>query len=278
MKKSILILLSLLLFACTAERRWEDVESEIVVEGWIEAGNSPVIMLTKTITPSSEFRTMEELQDHIIKWAKVTVSGPDTTVVLTGMADSGHFPPYIYTTGHLFGKAGGKYTLTVEYDNKTVTATTTVPEPEEITAIWAEKLPSSDSLYNVKLRLGNEAGAKKYYRVLYKIDGEGTDYLPCFPGTIEGESLQSGAEITVTRSRNLFSGDFSTQFVKGSTVRIKLCTIDGATWQFWKDFDDLTIIGSSPIFPTYTNPASNVRGGLGYFSGFGAVYGKAVIE
>ena len=193
MRYSAVISSLLLLFSCTATTGWENAEEDIVVEGWIEAGGPPVVMLTKSVIPSEEYRSLEDLQDHLVKWAKVTVGGPDGEVVLTGKTDSRYFPPYIYTTGWIKGEPGQTYTLKVEYDGKTVTATTTVPEPEPLAGLSAVPIEGSDDLYSLTVRLSNVAGAKKYYRIFAMVEGEDAGYLPCFPGTLEGDKLKEVA-------------------------------------------------------------------------------------
>ena len=90
-------------------------ESQLVVEGWIENEGYPVVILSRSVPISEDYTPMDELDQYLLRWAKVTVSDGQNSVVLTGKYDSGYFPPYIYTTGRLKGRAGKSYTLTVEY-------------------------------------------------------------------------------------------------------------------------------------------------------------------
>ena len=68
---------------------------EIVVEGWIEDGGFPVVMVTTSVPVSSEYEKWDSLEDHLVRWAKVTVSDGENEVVLTGKMDRNYFPPYI---------------------------------------------------------------------------------------------------------------------------------------------------------------------------------------
>ena len=127
MKKLIIILLALIIAAGCSFPDMYDYEPQIVVEGWIEDGGYPVVIVTSTVPVTGDYRYWDEMQDHIIRWAKVTVSDGEKDVVLTGKMDNDYFPPYVYTTSRLKGESGKTYTLTVEYSKRTVTARTTIP-------------------------------------------------------------------------------------------------------------------------------------------------------
>ena len=69
---------------------------EIVVEGWIEDGGYPVVIVTTTVPVTDEFKEWGSLNDHVVRWAKVTVSDGEREEVLTGKMDKDYFPPYVY--------------------------------------------------------------------------------------------------------------------------------------------------------------------------------------
>ena len=272
MKKALLILATALLCSCSGLGRWEDTPGELVVEGWIEAGEAPVVMLTTTLSPSPEYTCLDSLSSHIVKRAKVSLSDGDTTVIMFSKQDKNYIPPFIYTTGWMTGKAGKRYTLKVEYDGKTARADCIIPEPEPIAGVTAVPAEGSDDLYTLVVTLDNKAGANKFYRILTMVEGEDTRYVSSFPSAIEGSALKDNAEITITRGKSIDHQEFSTKFKKGSTVRVKVCTCEEATCRFWMTIDDLYTLGNTPFFPMYDNPASNIEGGLGYWAGYGASY------
>lgn len=277
MKK--LLLISAIAFLCSCGQ-WEkqDIPSEIVVEGWIEAGEAPVVMLTASLTPSSNYTYLDSLSNHIIKRAKVTLSDGDTTVVMYSKRDKRYMPPYIYTTGWISGKAGKTYKLKVEYNGTTIKAGTTIPEAEPVAAVRAVPVEGSDSLFTIVVTLNNKAGENRFYRIFTMVEGEDSRYISSFPGAIEGAGLKPGAEITITRGKSLNRHKFATQFKKGSTVRVKVCTCEEATCRFWMAIDDITTVGNTPFFPMYDNPASNIEGGLGYWAGYGASVSTLVVK
>jgi hypothetical protein len=277
MKRVLLIIAAALLCSCNGPGRWEDTPGELVVEGWIEAGESPVVMLTTALSPSPEYTHLDSLSNHIIKRAKVSLSDGDTTVILFSKQDKRYVPPFVYTTGWITGKAGKSYTLKVEYNGKTVSARSVIPDTEPIAGVEAVPVEGSDSLYTLVVTLGNKAGANKFYRILTMVEGEDSRYISSFPSAIEGTSLKDNARITITRGKSIDHQEFSTKFKKGSTVRVKVCTCEEATCRFWMAIDDLHTLGNTPFFPMYNNPASNIEGGFGYWAGYGATVSTIVI-
>ena len=117
MKKYLFFLIIAFAFAaCNEDLDMEgDNASCLVVEGWIEDGGFPVVMLTRSLPVTTEYQSMDDLSDYMLRWARVTVSNGEDSVVLTGKYDRGYFPLFIYTTSRMRGEAGKEYTLTVEY-------------------------------------------------------------------------------------------------------------------------------------------------------------------
>lgn len=278
MKKTLLIIATALLCSCNGPGRWEDAPGELVAEGWIEAGEAPVVMLTSTLSPSSGYTCLDSLSNHIIKRAKVSLSDGDTTVILFSKQDKHYLPPFIYTTGWITGKAGKKYTLKVEYNGITLSASSTIPAPEPLSGVRAVPVEGSDSLFTLVVTLGNKAGADRFYRIFTMVEGEDSRYIPSFPSAIEGAGLKENAEITITRGKGLDRREFATHFKKGSTVRVKVCTCEEAACRFWMAIDELSTLGNTPFFPMHENPATNIEGGLGYWAGYGSTVSTLKVE
>ena len=114
-------------------------DQEIVVEGWIEQGRYPVIILTGTVPVTTEKQDLEDLKKYVIRWAKVSISDGEQEYVLYGKNDKHYFPPFIYTTQDFTGEVGKTYRLKVEYSGKTATAQTTIPAPGRLENITARK-------------------------------------------------------------------------------------------------------------------------------------------
>ena len=101
------------------------------------------ILLAMTI--SDNYQQADSLSQYLIRWAKVSVSDGERTVVLTGKFDSRYFPPYVYTTGNMRGEAGKTYTLDVEHRDFHATATTTIPETHRIENLTIKPCADSDT-------------------------------------------------------------------------------------------------------------------------------------
>ena len=111
--------LSLLFISCYEDD--DEVAMKIVVEGWIESGGTPMVMLTNSI-PVTTYEKTGENAEFVLPWGKVTVSDGTQTVILTGDYDERYFPSYVYTTSKMRGVPGRTYHLTVEYGDYVVTA------------------------------------------------------------------------------------------------------------------------------------------------------------
>ena len=107
-------------------------EPQMVVEGYIDSGGFPVVMLTTSVPISTETQKFDSLANHLLRWAKVTVSDGEQSVILTGMVDRHYYPPFIYTTSRMRGKTGHTYKLEVEYEEYHATAVTTIPERPQV--------------------------------------------------------------------------------------------------------------------------------------------------
>ena len=174
MKKS-LIALALLLAACTPS--WQpEGEEKLVVEGWIDAGGFPIVMVTTSVPTSTEYQNIDDQKEHLVRHARVTVSDGENSVILTGMSSKSYFPPYIYTTADMRGVAGKTYSLTVEYSGMTATASTTVPAAVPLDSLWC--VPSKDDAgkYNLKARFSDPEGSEDYYRLFVKVAGRDSSY------------------------------------------------------------------------------------------------------
>ena len=85
MKKILYYILPLLVLSCTAEE--QPGETQLVVEGWIENGEHPVVMVSESIGVTTNTPIdAGAMVGHLAKWAKVSISDGENTVLLTGMA------------------------------------------------------------------------------------------------------------------------------------------------------------------------------------------------
>ena len=66
-------------------------------------------------------------------------------------------------------------------------------------------------------------------------------------------------------------------FESGSTVDIKLCTMDDASYGYWESFAALSTFSNNVLVPYDDNLSSNVSGGEGLWAGYGTDVRKVTI-
>jgi len=267
----ILAVVLLSLSGCIGKFHPKD-EPQIVVEGWIDEGGFPVVMLTTTVSVGEDLTEWDSLKDNIIRWAKVTVSDGEHEEVLTGRKDKDYFPPYIYTTARMRGEVGKAYTLTVEYSGRKVTAHTVIPSAVPLE--WIKVLPSEkEGQANIVAGLKDNPDTKDYYKFFTRVMDEDSSYVPSFMGLIDDDILGEGVnEITINKGTPQVFGskDKSVTFDEDSFVLVRFCTLDEISYKYWEDFEDIATLTRNPFFPVTKKIRSNIEGGLGYWAGYGS--------
>lgn len=276
----ILLLLCLLsVVACKGDIEPDKTEN-IVVEGWIEDGGFPVVMLTTTVSLSDEYEGEEELKKHLINWAKVTVSDGTQEVILTGMYDTLYFPPYIYTTGAMRGKTGHTYRLKVEYENYVATATTTILPNVKLDSVTVAPCSESDTLYQLTAHFADNPDTRDFYLLLLN---NGMDYsqpLISYMGYMDDAVAASNhISIPVYKEQKLMTSEhYTPYFSKSDTVVVKLAHVNAETFDYWKDIQGSVSFSTSMFMPVSTNVQSNLSGGIGYWQGYGISYIPVIVS
>ena len=138
------ISLLLLCFCLIACEKQEVTQPSFVVEGWIEAGKAPVVMVHKSFVLDEDSKVSISLQDIIsgqmVFFGRVAIFDGTDSVILTGRVDTSYMPPYIYTTTEMEGVAGRQYTLDAHYQGFDVKAVTTIPPVAKFDSIRAQEI------------------------------------------------------------------------------------------------------------------------------------------
>ena len=270
MKYPIVILYILCLISCTAEDIIKETEPQLVVEGWIEDGNPPEVIVSTTIPIKKEFTSLDKVEEYFIKWAKVTIDDGEECVVLTGTIDRNNFPQYRYTTGDMRGVAGRTYRLTVEYEDYYATATTSIPEAVEIDSFKIEKLGEGKGTRRIKAYFTNTNGYNFQFFTFASSDRY-LNYAASHMGYVSGEMFGNHVEYTVCSGRTINNWDtFQPAFNPGDSVMVKMCRLDSVSSIYWRQFEEMSILSRNPYFPATESLYSNIDGGLGYWFGYGA--------
>ena len=247
--------------------------SVMVVEGWIENGKFPVVILTKTLPITSELQDPNNLEQYLIRWAKVTISDGKNKVVLIGRYDETYFPPYVYTTSWMRGEVGKTYYLTVDYQDFHAQAQTTIPAPPVVDEYRVEKVPnSSKEQYKITACFRDNPNEKNYYQFFTKIGLESNQYIASDLGSIDDSHIREYNEFPVNRSRTYYNAeDYISYFTKDEVVAVKFAQVDETSYRFWDAYTKSQSLNTNMFLATTTSLPSNITGGKGYWCGYGAV-------
>lgn len=257
-----------LMAACVADDEMEDTTPQIVVEGWIENGGHPVVLLGVSCPLDAG---MQDIGEYVIRWGKVTLSDGTNSVVLTGGYDPEYFPPYKYTSYQITGEAGKTYTLTAEYRGQKVAATTTIPHPVQLDSLRAVR-SEEDHLFYIKAFFEDQPEEQNYYALFSKRQDKDKAFLLSSMGVFSDEVVAEHVAADVYRGASLYAETdqhTAPYFEEGDIVHVKLYHIDAASFRFWQSYSNLEALSSNMFFP-YTNALeTNIQGGKGYWCGYG---------
>ena len=278
MRRVLICLLAMVLAGCATDVVFSQDSPEIVVEGWIEDGGFPVVIVTTSVPVSTDYKDWDTLMDHLVRWAKVSISDGEREVILTGKMDTDYFPPYIYTTARMRGEAGKKYSLKVEYGGRTETAETTIPS--KVPLEYVKVLERTDG-YGIVAGLKDNTETKDYYKFFTMVEGVDSTYVSSFLGLVDDVVL--GEEVTDIAVNSTFVSNFNTiersqvSYEEDDVVRVRFVTMDETSFNYWSDYDDVTILSTNPFFPVNKKIRSNISSGMGYWAGYGSTYYRVSI-
>lgn len=265
-----------------------DTKQELVVDGTIENGKAPRVVLTRSLDYFSEIDTTI-LQNLFVHNAKVTVSDKHRSVTLTEHSIDtllGHkYYYYAPDDDHEFlGKKGRTYFLNIQADGKSYRAKTTIPaggfKVDSLWWAWGTKNdePDTTKAY-LMVRIYDPPQRGNCARYFTKRNQE-----PFYPGvsSVADDQITNGTvfDFQIDRGVNKNSEinfDEFGYFKPGDTVTFKFCNIDRNTFNFWQTWEYAWSNSSNP-FSTPTKVLGNVPGALGYWGGYAAQYRTIIIN
>lgn len=306
----------LLLGACEKEITVElpDTPEQFVVEGVIEPGLPPYVILTRT---QSFFEPFDQsaIANSYVRGALVTVDNGNGPIALDQLCTSsltdeqralfaeltGTDPAIlasvdvcIYSTANtaLFGEAGRTYRLRVEAEGKVLTSETSIPNPVPLDSVWfklAHQRPNDDSLGFAWGTLSDPDTMGNCYRWMARRishDEEGNVEDPTFisplGNTFEDKYVNGLTfDFSFIRGRQFFSeqpedSNEEAGFYKvGDTIAVKFVSIGFNEHEFYTSYDE-NVGSQGDLFGTPVNAKSNIDGGLGIWAGWG-VYADTII-
>ena len=146
--KKLIPLLLLMLMACEKEvnLNLSSGASRLVVDGQIESGGYPVVILTKSVGYFSTI-DLETMESSFVHDALVRITDGIDTVTLreysldTGLLGASQFYLYTVDTGdfqalQFTGKTEGTYTLLIEHEGNIYSSSTKIPNVDPVDSIW----------------------------------------------------------------------------------------------------------------------------------------------
>jgi hypothetical protein len=287
---SFLLIISAILFSCekTINFQPKPVEAKLVVEATIENNQPPTVFLSKSLGFFSEIDPVA-LQNSFVHNAHIVISNGVQSHQLKEYAVpiGNGYNIYYYSIDSsnlatsFVGQLDHAYSLSIQAEGKTYTATTTIPRiTKQVDSIfWQPAPPGNDSDdVAVMSRVTDPQPFGDYIRYFTRRNRE-PFYAP-FTSAFD-DQLINGTTYTVQVERgwdrNFTSIDHSSYFKKGDTVTVKLCNIDKATFEFWRTLEYSYANLGNP-FATPTTVLSNIHdNALGYFGGYAAQFRTILI-
>jgi len=309
-------LAALTLISCEKEVEVDlpETEAKLVVEGTIEQGQPPIVILTRTqsyFAPTD----LNSIASIFVKDAVITVSDGTSTVTLLEISSEGlteeqiqqaaeatgidpalladaDISVYSLLDDSFLGEVGKTYTLNISGDSKTCSAVTKIPNVVPWDSIWwrlAEQDADDDSSGYIWGRLtdpdtmGN--GYRHYARRYYSADPdfiEDSRFISPLGTTFNDKYLNGlTVDLFAVRGRSPFTDNSEDEtagfFLRGDSVVMKLVSMGLKEADFYITYDN-NVGSQGDIFSTPANARGNIDGGLGIWAGWAAYYDTLACE
>ncbi len=307
----LLPLITLLLFATSCEKEIEvdipDAEDKLVVEGRIEPGLPPIVILTRTMG-YFEPTDINAFQEMFVHNADIRVSNGTNEVSLLEICTSSlpdsllpliesiigvsaeelqAFDYCVYTTLDpiMFGTVGTPYYLTVNAEGHSLASRTRIPELVPLDSVWFQLWPGTGDTLGfawAKLTDPDTVGnAYRWFAQRINSYSDGTQKDPTFIapfGSAFDDGFFNGLSFEFAYNRG--EGDVNEDdtndeagFYKvGDTIVVKFCTIEKNIYDFYRAFDAEVFNNGNPFGSPSIIPTNIQGGGLGIWAGYGVTY------
>lgn len=268
-----------------------DANSKIVVEGYVESGFVPYVILSRSqnyFDPIGQ-STINNLP---IAGARVLISNGVDTVQLTevdttvnGVKVSGFYIALDSVTllPTMIGIPGTTYSLSVTTGSgEVVTSSAYLAPPVALDSTWFKIQENYDSLGYVWARLKDPDTLGNYYRWFAKRLNEDDYFIAPFGSSFE-DKFVNGQRFDFAYNRGTIQNSTAEEdineeagfYKKGDTIIVKFCSVDRSTYEFWRDAENQLGSSGSP-FAVPSNIKSNIVGGRGLFATYSAVFDTVI--
>lgn len=302
-----LVSLALLLAACTKEVKIDipGYEEKVVIDGRIETGMPPIVLISKTQDIYSP-TTMEAFLNSFQSGAVVTVSDGTNTVVLDEIC-SDNLPPgtepmaaalfgipeselanyhlCAYSTFNtaIWGQVGKTYSLKVELNGETFTSSTQIVNPTPLDSVYWKQDPGANDGYGYSwATLTDPPGFDAYMWEVKRINMvNGAPKDPAFKATFSpviddeffaGQTFDFYYENPFTWNDETVADANKGYYKVGDSVVIKFSKIDQNSYEFLeKKYMQLGTAGNPFASPTAI--PTNIQGGaIGLWAGYSPTF------
>ena len=310
------VLAALVFVSCEKEVEVDlpETDPKLVVEGTIENGQPPIVILTKT---QSYFAPTDinSISSIFVKDATVTVSDGTTTVTLLEISSEGlteeqiqqaaeatGIDPALLSNSDIcvysllddtfLGEIGRTYSLNILGAGMTCSAVTKIPNIVPWDSTWwrlAEQDADDDSSGYIWGRLSDPDtmgnGYRHYARRFYSADPdfvEDSRFISPLGTTFNDKYLNGlTVDLFAVRGRNPYTDNEDDEtagyFLRGDSVVMKLVSMGLKEADFYITYDN-NVASQGDIFSTPANARGNIDGGLGIWAGWAAYYDTLVCQ
>lgn len=308
MKSFYLFFSILILVSCTKEVKIDipGYQQQLVVEGRIESGGNPIVLLSLAQNIYSESYIGDYVNSFVSEaYVKVVVDG-DTFVLESKLVtdfpieiqirfaemlrleleDAQTLPIHLFSTTNLVGVSGKTYDLLIEYKDKKYTSTTFLPFPTPLQQLSWKLEPETGEYGYAYAKLADPPNQYDAYRWESKrinttIEGNPLDYTfrrGNGGGSHFSDKYFDGMTIDLSygnpqkKKDSTINNTYKRLFRQGDSVVVKLSKLGKAGFEFYKAKASQLDNSGNP-FATPINLPSNIKGGgLGIWVGYSPVY------
>lgn len=242
-----------------------DTGEKLVLDAWIDSNGYPIAILTESINPDNE----TDISDKVIRWGKITVTDGIDTAVMTGTPDKNSFPPYRYYTNAIIGRPGSTYSIRAEFGGKIIEATSKMPAPTPIEDVKIRNVTDNDTLRSVTLDFLAPADCPAYYYLTIRDLGNSANRraLPAVMSAITANEPNTRISVPVFMPKIKHDTIKYTSYpIVGQRIEINLCRVTKEVYDFWDDYSNMILVGTSEFIAGDNSLRGNIKGGYGIFS------------
>lgn len=257
-----------LFLAISCQDRIYYVEPCLVVEGWIESGENPVVFVSSIIPAKEEPQSIDSIGTYILRYATVKITDDSgTSETMVRKRSDKYLFRYYYTTKTMKGEPGGSYSISVVNGKYGISAQTSIPPSVKLNSLECRPV---DSLYTIIACFDDDPSQLNNYKLFVKEEGVDSTFVPTYLGDYSDASKEDGHfEVPIYKSARLGESSAKRLFHKGDKVQVRLATLDDKSFNYWKGVENNTTFSLNPNFSLSFELDSNIEGGMGYWCGYG---------